>query len=471
MGQIVGSKYINQAMKEFYEEKNIEGVPDEWGFYPSARRIMSTMIKNHPTQIIKTGSLVTDSEQLHPHGDASINDTVYSLSQEWKMTVPLLRIHGSNGGTNIPAPANRYTEVSMQTPLLQKIVKYSKYVPMVTEETGNDAMLYIPTPYPYFLVSGQIATVGIGSWVRMPNHDYNQVLDAVIDNYEGRPIHLTPHWHLHNQVEVIDDYITKTKKTPAGQGHIVVSPTYKQLNHMECKAKGIKLPRNCEAYEVDGMFNTIGWAKIFNNIVKTDKDNGHKFYVDLKDQTKGYDSSFVFIVRPSELIKDYSSPIEKIFKNFNLTKHYNVAMAYQKNGRIYRTTAQEALTKWTNQRIGLLKMELQEHMDKYIKDNAQLNVMIKYRSTPNIQTMSFSQLLDKGWTEDEIDTFKETKIGSILELDKAKTRISKNNVKIKEIKDKMADEEGILKDDIEDTRKLIKEHLHILHDQDSIDEE
>src|SRR5699024_6639859 len=51
---------------------------------------------------------------LHPHGDSSVYDAMIRMSQEWKMNVPLVDVHGNKGSIDGDREAAmRYTEARL----------------------------------------------------------------------------------------------------------------------------------------------------------------------------------------------------------------------------------------------------------------------------------------------------------------------------------------------------------------------
>ena len=52
--------------------------------------------------------------KYHPHGDSSIYEAMVRMSQDFKMLVPLIDMHGNNGSIDGDSPAAmRYTEARL----------------------------------------------------------------------------------------------------------------------------------------------------------------------------------------------------------------------------------------------------------------------------------------------------------------------------------------------------------------------
>lgn len=82
----------------------------------------------------------------HPHGDASIYDTLVRMAQPWSLRYPLVDGQGNFGSPgNDPAAAMRYTEARL-TPLAMEMLRE------IDEETvdfiPNDGRVQEPTVLP-----------------------------------------------------------------------------------------------------------------------------------------------------------------------------------------------------------------------------------------------------------------------------------------------------------------------------------
>src|SRR5690606_35253869 len=77
--------------------------------------------------------------KFHPHGDSSIYDAMVRMSQDFKMRVPLIDMHGNNGSIDgDSAAAMRYTEARLSKEaeyLLKDIEKRTvNFVPNFDDE-------------------------------------------------------------------------------------------------------------------------------------------------------------------------------------------------------------------------------------------------------------------------------------------------------------------------------------------------
>jgi DNA gyrase subunit A len=126
--------------------------------------------------------------QYHPHGDASIYDTVVRLAQPWALRYPLIDGNGNFGSPgNDPAAAMRYTECRM-APLAMEMLRD------IDKETVDFSPNYdgrqqepdvLPSRFPNLLVNGS-AGIAVGMATNIPPHNLREVGAGVqwyLDNY------------------------------------------------------------------------------------------------------------------------------------------------------------------------------------------------------------------------------------------------------------------------------------------------
>src|SRR3954464_8244704 len=118
----------------------------------------------------------------HPHGDASIYDTLVRLAQEFNMRYPLVDGQGNFGSIDgDPPAAMRYTEARPE-PLAEAMMmdldkETVDFVPNYDETTEEPTVL--PTTFPNLLVSGS-AGIAVGMATNIPPHNMREVIDGVL---------------------------------------------------------------------------------------------------------------------------------------------------------------------------------------------------------------------------------------------------------------------------------------------------
>src|SRR5215204_5051663 len=124
----------------------------------------------------------------HPHGDASIYDTLVRLAQDFNMRYPLVDGQGNFGSIDgDPPAAMRYTEArpealaeAMMTDLDKETVDF---VPNYDETTEEPTIL--PTTFPNLLVNGS-SGIAVGMATNVPPHNMREIIDGVIAMIEER---------------------------------------------------------------------------------------------------------------------------------------------------------------------------------------------------------------------------------------------------------------------------------------------
>ena len=187
---VIGDRF-GRYSKYIIQERAIPDIRD--GLKPVQRRILYGMnalrvTSNAPYK--KSARIVGEvMGKYHPHGDSSIYDAMVRMSQNWKMGVTLIDMHGNNGSIDGDGPAAmRYTETRMSKNaeyLLQDIDKNTvPFIPNFDEEEIEPTVL--PAKFPNLLVNGAMG-ISSGYATYIPTHNFNEVVNATIariDNSE-----------------------------------------------------------------------------------------------------------------------------------------------------------------------------------------------------------------------------------------------------------------------------------------------
>src|SRR5438034_1526401 len=128
----------------------------------------------------------------HPHGDASIYDTLVRLAQEFNMRYPLVDGQGNFGSIDADPPAAmRYTEARLQALGDDMMTDLDKetvdFVPNYDETTEEPTVL--PAPFPNLLVNGS-AGIAVGMATNVPPHNLREIIDGciwLVENTHLRP--------------------------------------------------------------------------------------------------------------------------------------------------------------------------------------------------------------------------------------------------------------------------------------------
>ena len=156
------------------------------GLKPAHRRVlygMKTMGLSSTRGYRKCAKIVGEvMGNFHPHGDASIYDTLVRLAQDFNMRYPTVDGQGNFGSIDGDRPAAmRYTEArlkaladDMMTDLDKETVDFTPNYDETTEEPT-----VLPAPFPNLLVNGS-AGIAVGMATNVPPHNMGEVVDACI---------------------------------------------------------------------------------------------------------------------------------------------------------------------------------------------------------------------------------------------------------------------------------------------------
>src|SRR5438874_1818237 len=184
------------------------------GLKPAHRRVlygMKTMGLSATRGYRKCAKIVGEvMGNYHPHGDASIYDTLVRMAQEFNMRYPLVNGQGNFGSIDgDPPAAMRYTEArlqalsdEMQADLDKETVDFAPNYDETTEEPT-----VLPAPFPNLLVNGS-AGIAVGIATNVPPHNLREVIDGcvwLIDNthFAAAGTRLTTGEKLRNLIRLI----------------------------------------------------------------------------------------------------------------------------------------------------------------------------------------------------------------------------------------------------------------------------
>ncbi|HUK33128.1 MAG TPA: DNA gyrase subunit A [Vicinamibacterales bacterium] len=156
------------------------------GLKPAHRRVlygMKTMGLSATRGYRKCAKIVGEvMGNFHPHGDASIYDTLVRLAQDFNMRYPLVDGQGNFGSIDgDPPAAMRYTEARLQALADDMMTDLDRdtvdFAPNYDETTDEPTVL--PAPFPNLLVNGS-AGIAVGMATNVPPHNLREVIDGCI---------------------------------------------------------------------------------------------------------------------------------------------------------------------------------------------------------------------------------------------------------------------------------------------------
>jgi DNA gyrase subunit A len=164
------------------------------GLKPVHRRVLYGMLElgvNYNRPYKKSARIVGDvMGKYHPHGDASIYDTMVRMAQEWSMRYMLVDGQGNFGSVDgDPPAAMRYTEARLRRiaeELLSDINKNTvDFQPTYDDQNSEPTVL--PAKVPNLLINGS-SGIAVGMATNMAPHNLTEVVDGIIAYIDNRDI-------------------------------------------------------------------------------------------------------------------------------------------------------------------------------------------------------------------------------------------------------------------------------------------
>jgi topoisomerase-4 subunit A len=183
---------LEEAMPDNYLPYAVEVAKDRAlpdvrdGLKPVHRRILygAYMLRATPDKpYFKSARIVGDIlGKFHPHGDASVYDSMVILAQNFTTRKPLIDGHGNWGSIDgDSAAAMRYTEARL-TPIAMEMIRdldkdVVNMVPNYSETEMEPEVL--PSRYPNLLVNGAFG-IAVGLATNIPPHNLREVAKGLL---------------------------------------------------------------------------------------------------------------------------------------------------------------------------------------------------------------------------------------------------------------------------------------------------
>ena len=175
--------YLNYAMSVIVA-RALPDVRD--GLKPVHRRVLYAMHElgltgrgNYRKSAAVVGEVLA---KYHPHGEASVYDTVVRLAQDFNMRYPLVDGQGNFGSVDgDAAAAMRYTECRMTTITDEMLADIDKNtIDWYPNYDGRELQpVSLPSKFPNLLVNGS-AGIAVGMATNIPPHNLREVANATI---------------------------------------------------------------------------------------------------------------------------------------------------------------------------------------------------------------------------------------------------------------------------------------------------
>ncbi len=180
---IMQKSYIDYSMSVITDR----AVPDiRDGLKPVQRRLLFDMNElgvHNNGDTLKSARICGDTMgKYHPHGDASIYETMVVLAQDFKRNCPLVVGQGNFGSIEGDgAAAQRYTEAKLakitDEVFLKDLDKSVDFVPNYDEKLKEPVVL--PARIPNFLLNGSEG-IAVGMATSVPSHNLGEICDLIV---------------------------------------------------------------------------------------------------------------------------------------------------------------------------------------------------------------------------------------------------------------------------------------------------
>ena len=191
---------IEEQMKTAYIDYSMSvivgrALPDARdGFKPIHRRVLYAMneIGNNSNKAYKKSAAIVGEVmgKYHPHGDASIYDTVVRMAQDWTLRYTMVDGQGNFGNQDgDPPAAMRYTEARLEKvaeAMLEDIDKDTVDFQFNFDDSRQEPTV-LPTRIPQLLVNGS-SGIAVGMATNMMPHNLRETVDACIAFIQNREI-------------------------------------------------------------------------------------------------------------------------------------------------------------------------------------------------------------------------------------------------------------------------------------------
>lgn len=191
---------IEEQMKTAYIDYSMSvivgrALPDvRDGFKPVHRRVLFGMreLSNYSNRPYKKSARIVGEVmgKFHPHGDASIYDTLVRMAQDWTMRYIMVDGQGNFGNQDGDMPAAmRYTEVRLQKiaeAMLDDIDKDTVDFQLNFDDSLQEPTV-LPSRIPQLLVNGS-SGIAVGMATNMLPHNLSECIDGCIAYIEDKSI-------------------------------------------------------------------------------------------------------------------------------------------------------------------------------------------------------------------------------------------------------------------------------------------
>jgi DNA gyrase subunit A len=314
------------------------------GLKPSQRRILFTLWKNSNKGLIKVSSLTGLVLTLHPHGPASVEQSIVNLAQDYTFSnnYPLIDKKGYFGERmETQAAAARYIECKLGKVAELLLFDDMNQVAMVPnyDEKVMEPVGLLPK-LPIMLLNGAEG-IGTGFSSVIPSFNHEDIIKSMISFIEtGKIKKIKPYFRYYTDKVEIDD-----------KGRIITKMSFKQVGD---KIFITEVPKGYDA------------QKIYRHLNKHMDNDFLKDYID---------SSVDNVINIELIFKRGQTPaLEEVEKTMGVSSSIvpNYTLITEKGVKVFHTV-EEILEVFTVQRLAVTKRRyellIKDYEDRLTKNN------------------------------------------------------------------------------------------------------
>src|SRR5476651_238661 len=188
------SAYIDYSMSVIVS-RALPDVRD--GLKPVHRRVLFGMLDlglNNSKPYKKSARIVGEvMGKYHPHGDASVYDTMVRMAQEWSLRYPLVEGQGNYGSIDGDNPAAmRYTEARLEKIAEEMLADINKDTIdfQLNFDDSLEEPTVLPAKVPNLLINGA-SGIAVGMATNMAPHNLTEVINATMAYIDNREIEIS----------------------------------------------------------------------------------------------------------------------------------------------------------------------------------------------------------------------------------------------------------------------------------------
>lgn len=168
-------------------ERAVPSIED--GLKPVQRRIMHSMKDLDDGRYNKVANIVGHTMQYHPHGDASIADSMVQMGQKEL----LIDMQGNWGNilTGDRAAASRYIEARLSKFALDVVFNPKTTEWQLSYDGRKKEPINLPVKFPLLLAQGAEG-IAVGLSTKILPHNFNELIEASVKYLKGKSFSIVP---------------------------------------------------------------------------------------------------------------------------------------------------------------------------------------------------------------------------------------------------------------------------------------